>query len=74
MRSATKDKVSKSVTALYRILPRPGSKVIIFLTGDSLCSGEATQAHTMLCYSFSGISLSHGSSSELEQSSIASTY
>lgn len=42
----TKDKVSEWVSALYRILPRPGHKVIIFLTGDSLCSEERTQAAT----------------------------
>lgn len=42
----TKDKVSEWVSALYRILPRPGHKVIIFLTGDSLCSEEPTQAAT----------------------------
>lgn len=51
-----KDNVWKWVATLYSILLRPGCKVIIFLTGDSLCHGEATQAHTLLCYSFSGIS------------------
>lgn len=62
-------KVSEWVSALYRVLPRPGHKVIIFLRVKN-----PHKLPPVLCFSFSGIFLFHGSSSEPEQFSIASPY